>query len=245
MARLNFTTREYADDLWQAAECHLQGHDYKQAVTAFENYLKHELRRWRPRALAGLAESRLATNDVEGTLAACQECIEYYPSDASSYYARLLAAQANLERGELSAAEALLRQNLTSDLLTPESREWRDSLFALGKVLHGQGRYDEAIQRLQEAVARYPNTPQAIEGRYLIAEAYRQAAKVPQEKLDTDTVETARIMHQKQRNQLLAGAIENYEQVQTVLTQRQDQHELTSAEKAILRNSYFALGSSI
>jgi TolA-binding protein len=183
-------------------------------------------------------------NDLDGTLAAAGECIEYYPQDAASYDARYLAAEAHLERGELSAAEALLRQNLTNDLLTPESREWRDSLFLLGKVLHADGRYEETIQRLQEAVSRYPNTPQSVEARYLIAEAFREAAKVPQQKLESDTIETARIAHQKQKNQYLAGAIENYQQVQAVLNQRQEQRELTPLEKAILRNSYFALGNA-
>ena len=205
LSELNFTSKEYADDLWQAAEAYLLGHDFKRAAVAFENYLKSELRRRRPRALAGLAEACLALNDLDGTLAACQECIEFYPNDAASYFARLLAAQANLERGELANAEALLRQNLVSDLLTPESREWRDSLFTLGKVLHTDGRYDEAVQRLQEAVARYPDTPEAIESLYLIAESYREAALVPQEKLDKDTIETARIAHQKQKSQYLGA----------------------------------------
>lgn len=244
LAAINFTARDYADDLWQAAEAYLQGHDFKHAAIAFEDYLKHELRRRRPRALTGLAEARLALNDLEGTLTACEECAEFYPQDAANYRARLLAAQANLERGELATAESLLRKNLTSDLLTPESREWRDSLFSLGKVLHADGRYDEAISRLQEFVSRYPDTPQAVEGRYLIAEAYREAAKVPQKKLETDTIETARVAHQKQKNQYLAGAIENYEQVQAVLNRQAEQRELTVQEKSILRNSYFALGSA-
>ncbi len=244
LATANFTSREYADDLWQAAEAYLQGHDFKRAAATFEDYLKHELRRRRPRALAGLAEARLALNDLDGTLAACDECNEFYPQDSATYHTRLLAAQTNLERGELATAESLLRKNLTSDLLTPESREWRDSLFTLGKVLHADGRCDEAIQRLQEYVTRYPDTPHAVEGRYLIAEAYREAAKVPQQKLETDTIETARVTHQKQKNQYLAGAIENYEQVQTVLNHRQEQRELSLPEKSILRNSYFALGSA-
>ena len=243
LAELDFTTRQYPEDLWQAAEAYLQGHAFEKAVTSFEKYLKHELRRRRPRALAGLAEARLALNDLEGTLSACQECTEYYSNDAASYHVRLLAAEANLEKGDFAAAESLLRKNLTDDRLTPESREWRDSLFTLGKVLEADGRYDEAILRLQEAVARYPDTPQAIEGRYLIAVAYREAAKVPQQKLETDTIETARVAHQKQKLQYLSGAIANFETVQTVLNQRQEQHELTTLEKAILRNSYFALGA--
>ncbi len=243
LAELEFATRQFSDDLWLAAEAFLQGHDFRAAADGFEKYLQHELKKRRPGALAGLAEARLALNDLAGTLAACQECIEFYPNDAACYRARLLAAEANLEKGDFTTAEDLLRQSLTDDRLTPESREWRDSLFTLGKTLYADGRYEEAILRLQEAIDRYPNTPQAIEARYLVAQSYLAAAKAPQEKLEKDTIESARIAHQRQKRQYLTGAIANFSAVQNVLNQRQEQHELTPLEKAILRNSYFAMGA--
>ena len=103
----------------------------------------------------------------------------------------------------------------------------------------------EAIERLEEAVNRYPDSLQAIEARHLIAEACQQAAKVPQEKMATDTVETARLAHLKEAQQYLEMAITYYEQTQEVLNRRQEQTELSSLEKSLLRNSYFSIGGAL
>ena len=63
----------------------------------------------------------------------------------------------------------MLLDNLNGDYLTPESKEWRDSLFVLGELLHAQGRYADAARRLEEYVKRYPDLPDAIQARYLTA----------------------------------------------------------------------------
>jgi tetratricopeptide (TPR) repeat protein len=143
------------------------------------------------------------------------------------------------------AAEALLRENLNGELLTPDSKEWRDSLFALGRLLSGTDRHVDAIEALEESVARYPDTRQAIEARYLVAVACQQAASVPQGKAATDSVETARLSHLKQAQQFLETAIHYYEETQQVLNRRQEQTELSTLEKAMLRNSCFAVGAAL
>jgi len=245
LAKLDFSTPQYPEQVWQGVECFLEGHDFASALEALDQYAKNELRKRRPRALVLSAEALLALNRLDESLAACRECIDYFPRDAASFQARLLAARAHLERGETSAAEELLRQNLNGDFLTPESREWRDSLFELGKLLELDGRHEEAIERLDEAIARYPSTPQAIEARYLIAEACIKAAEVPQKKLEATTIRTARLLHYKQVQQLLAAAVGHYQQVQELLDRRQDSAELTPSQKAMLRNAYFAAGAAL
>jgi tetratricopeptide (TPR) repeat protein len=245
LGELEFTTRNYPDIVWQAAECYLAGHQFTQAVASLEEYLKYELRRRRPLALMHMGEALLALGRVDDALEALTECIEFYPHDAASFRSRLWAARANAEKGDAATAEALLRENLNGELLTPDSKEWRDSLFALGKLLAAGDRHVDAIESLEEAVARYPDTRQAIEARYLIAVACQQAADGPQEKAATDSVETARIAHLKQAQQFLETAIRYYEETQQVLNRRQEQTELSSLEKSILRNSYFAVGAAL
>jgi len=51
LAQLEFSTRRYPDDLWEAADCYLEGHLFSAAGTTLEDYLKHELRRRRPLTL--------------------------------------------------------------------------------------------------------------------------------------------------------------------------------------------------
>jgi TolA-binding protein len=192
-----------------------------------------------------VGEAELALENFDRALDALNECIGAYPADAAAYRARLLAAKAHIEKQNLKDAEKLLRENLENGYLTPSSPEWRDSLFAIGSLLQTLGRDEEAIGRLEEFVERYPDSPQLIDARYLIAEAYRRSARIPREKLQTDTIETSRIAHNKQMQQFLTSAIAQYEQVQDLLTRRQEQTELEPSDQAILRNCYFARGAAL
>ena len=112
---------------------------------------------------------------MDGALAAFEECIEFHPRDAAAYRARLGASQAHAEKGEMEQAEALLEENLTG-YLAPDSIEWRDSLFAMGRLCHRQGRFEDAAQRLEEAVHRYPDCDQTLPAYYLLAECNRASA---------------------------------------------------------------------
>lgn len=243
LARLRVALREYPEDLWQAAQCFLLGHDYKSAITVFEEYLKNESRRRRAMALVGLGEARLALGELDSAIQPLNECLQQYPLDPVTYRARLLIAEALQEKGQTQEAIELLRENLVSLQLTPDSIEWRDSLFELGRLLYLAEEYEEAIPRLEEAVERYPDAAQTLESRYLIAEAYRQAAKEPIEKLETVTIESSRVAATAELKHLLGEALKHYKQVQVELSRRSDVQRLTELERAILRNCYFARGT--
>src|SRR5262249_37944508 len=134
LAALEFSTRRYPDDLWQAAQSYLEGQNFSAAVRVFDEYMKNELRARRPLARVGTGQALLALGRFDDALAVLKECIEYFPEDASSYRARWLAAKAYVEKGDAAAAEKLLRENLNGEHLTPASKEWRDSLFTLGRL---------------------------------------------------------------------------------------------------------------
>jgi tetratricopeptide (TPR) repeat protein len=279
LATIRFATNSYTDDVWNSAENYLRGQDYPRAAMMLKEYLRYELRRRRPRALLDLGDAQLALGKPTQALITLQECIDNYTRDPTSYRARLVAARAQMERGSLEQAKSLLLANLEGTQLTPQSVEWRDSLFALGSLLHeeglmfeAQGRqdrtdalatnsteklaaadvslqrakelYEEATLRLEEAVARYPDVPQVIESRYVIAESFRAQARFAREKLQRAKIETARLEHSRELNRLLTAAIVEYEQVQDILTQRRERSQLTSSEQAILRNCYFARGAA-
>ena len=88
--------------------------------------------------------------------------------------------------GDLKQAEIYLQANLDGDQLTPASKEWRDSLFALGDLLHVAGRDAEAIVRLEDALQRYANAPQATAARYLLADSSRRLALTMRAGLGTE-----------------------------------------------------------
>ena len=147
LAMLHETTRQYPEHVWESAHCYLAGHDYENAVIMFREYLENDARGNRALALVGLGEGLLAREHTEEAVKAWTECIEMYPADPATYRARILSSLAYLELGNTKEAEALLRQNLDHSDLTPASLEWRDSLYALGKLLHAQGVTDAAQAR--------------------------------------------------------------------------------------------------
>lgn len=243
LAHLRVADRQYPNDLWNCSVSYLEGHDYRGAAKVLHKYLKTESRRRHPRALVGMGEAMLSMGYVDRALNALNECIEFYPRDAAAFRARLLASHAYLEKGQSEQAELLLQDNISGDFLTPASTEWRESLFALGELLHTIGDYGRAIERLEEAVARYPDDPQALKARYLAADAYRQFARSSREQLQQNVVETARATHGKQIRKAYDAALELYKTIQDQLSRQQETKELTPEERLMLRNSYFFAGS--
>jgi tetratricopeptide (TPR) repeat protein len=242
LAQLRFATREYPDDLWNCAELFLDGHDYEHAAEILEKYLESELRRRRPRALVNLGEALLALEQLNDAEAVFRECIEVYPRDAASFEARVFAAQVSFQRGDVDRAEALLLENLNGDFLSPASSEWRDSLFALGRLLHDGGHFQAALTRLVEAAERYPDDPRVPETRYLTAESYRQLANQTQEQLRAESTFQARLTRSRELEKLLQAALEHYEKTQAQLVERQDREPLAPLEQSILRNCVFSRG---
>ena len=139
-------------------------------------YMHNESRLRHAQALVDLGEAELSLGETERALQSFHECIQQHPRDVAIYRARLLASRAAANLGDLKQAEAFLQDNLNGEQLTPASKEWRDSLFALAELLHNAGRDREAIQRLEEALQRYPDAPQAIVARYLLADSSRRRA---------------------------------------------------------------------
>ena len=182
-----------------------------------------------------------------------------------------------MEKRDAQRAKELLADNIHHQELTPQSVEWRDSLFELGKILYREaslaetqsrlneahsnadppGRKElaaveanfracrEAERMLSEAVERYPDVSQALEARYLIAQAHRQLAELLAKQLSLTTIGPQRTALRKQQQQQLQQAADAYQQLQVHLTRKQDRAPLTALEAAILRNCYYGQGDAL
>jgi TolA-binding protein len=245
LAELHVAGRTYTDDLWNASECYLAGQDYKHAAETLKEYLKNEVRRRRATALLMLGRAELSGGNVDSAIAALDDCVKNYPADPVSFEARLLAAKALIEKGENDKAEPLLRANLENSNLTPRSTEWRDSLFLLGQLLQESGNASDAVRTLEEAIERYPTAPQAIEARYLAAEAHRRLGAVARDKRNADEVESVRTTHDQQMRGELETALAQYQQLETMLTDEKHDAANTPLNQSILRNSYFSQAAAL
>lgn len=178
LAAASFATREYPDYLWSAAECFYRGRSPHGVLRALASYMEDQPVRRRPAALLYRGEALLALGKTEQATADLRSCYEEYPRDAAAPRARLLAARAYRELGQLEEAASLLRRNVDGQDLTPASREWRESLIDLAEILQAQNRWNEADQFLAETLARYPDNPQAGLALYLRAYGKLRSAQV-------------------------------------------------------------------
>jgi len=273
LARQRYVTREYPRDLWKSGRNFNLGRDFQSAVVVLEEYLTTEARTERPLVLIALAEAYLSLNEIDKAIASVEECLRDFQTDPAVYRARLLAATIYVEKGDRQRAKKLLRENLYHESLTPESDAWRDSLFALGSVLHDEGRLmmlesaahtastdtdeidlsalqrghlllHDAVRQLSEAVARYPQAEQAIEARYKIAESYRAGARLPLEKLKRESIESRRAALNRQIEEELTAGLQHYDKlIARTNDKAHRQNALSVKEKKILRNAYFARGT--
>jgi len=243
LAGMRVATRQYPQDLWDSATCALDGHDFRGAARVFEEYLKEESRGRQALAMACLGESLLSLGRIDEAIAALERCIALYPRDVAALRARLLASQAHVEKGNSRRAQQLLEENLNGETLTPASKEYRDSLLALGRLLHRAKGYEEAIRRLEEVVNRYGDSRQALEARYLLGDCHLRFARAESEKLKDDVVEQLRSERTRRIREGLRTAAQWYRQTQQAVLKHQESSELGPVERLMLRNSYFLMGS--
>lgn len=242
LAELRFSTRHYTDDLWQAAENYFRGQSYTHTALVLDDYLHNEAQTRRALALLRYGQSKLAIGKTQEAIAALDECIEMHSRDPNIYSARVECAKAYLLANQPRKAEKLLLTNLMGETLTPASIEWRDSLFLLGDQLHEEGKYAEAIAKLEEAVERYPEAPQALLAQYTIARAFHSAAEEPAQKARGAKTENERQKNRRLRDQNLQEALDTYLKVQRQIT-LEGRNVESALTKTLLRNCYMMQGS--
>jgi len=242
LSELRFASRQFTEDLWRAAEDYYNGQSYTHTERMLNEYLHHEAQEKQALALLRLGQSQLALGKNASAIETLEECIEIHPGDAVVYQARLECALALLQEDQGKRAQKLLLTNLVGGSLEPAASEWRDSLFLLGIYLHNSEQYYEAIEKLDEAVRRYPDATQALLARYTIARSYHSASKQPAKTAREAKTESERQKNSKLRDQNLTSALENYFQVQRMLT-LQGHVDSNELERTLLRNCYMMQGS--
>lgn len=269
LADRKLASREFAPLMQQAAKLFEEGQDYESARIALTRTLDVQGRSERPETLVMLGKVLIDLDRLDAAIGAFNECYLSFRKNPVSYRARMLASQALIEQGKLEEARKLLFANLWEEDLSPESTDWRDSLFALAELLYTQARvayafakekaaapnavkadvadayeaaaklFDEASQRLNEAVARYPETEQAVLARYQLAECNRCLARNKFRLRNAHPISTAQKQLETEAKNFLVSALADLEIVQAQLNQRADTRELSQTERKLLRNCYF------
>ncbi len=265
-AALQFDTEEYLPTQWSAIDAYQRGRHFTKSIRLLEPYLRYEQRPRQPRGLVAYGRALLAEDRPDDAIDALTTCIVEFPRDPLRYDARLLAALAYAEKGDLDNARVLLRDNLQDGSLTPQSPAWRDSLLNLGEMLYqrayrnyliaeqtdpreqvallreNQPVLEEAIRYLNEAVERYfQQHPRAESAAYLAARANVMAAQWPRiESQSPEILDAARRSLRAQADQALQTALDGFIALRKHLITREEDQRLPDGEQAMLRNCFLA-----
>lgn len=277
LARLQQAGENYIDHLWNAAEHYYDGREYPKAISLYRQYLDEPPETRAARAYLRIGEAMLASGDLDGALDALKRCILFYPNDSDAFRARLVASRVYVDRNRLDEAKELLLYNLESGDLTPDSLEWRDSLFALGEAmfheallkqteakkqgLEGSDQrkiqeamvtlkeshdlYVETAARLSQAVVRYGNDESAIEAKYLLAQAFKNAAAHPKKELELTDIQGKQFQLKVARDNYLSKAYDAFSELESFLMSELDRRRLSETEQRILRNCTVAKGDTL
>ncbi|MFO0946996.1 MAG: tetratricopeptide repeat protein [Planctomycetota bacterium] len=258
------SSNQYADLLWQAALNTFDAHYYDRAAELFHEFGEAHgtgEREFLTRYL--ISRCAMASEDFARARELLEEVLARRPRSPNRFEARVDLAECYVELAEalgpepkdaegkakrteyLSRADALLAENidgLNFDL-EPKALEWQRSLFVLGRLLHEQGRYPQAIERLREASRRYPDASQVLDSKYRIADSYRRWAEASQTLMqDPGVTPRGRTVLQNERNDRLKSALQEFEDLRSKLLKVQEERPLSPDEQALLRGSFFSVG---
>jgi tetratricopeptide (TPR) repeat protein len=269
LARLELRSSEYPEILWSAAESYRQANDLRKANSFLTEYIRFEDRVKRARGFVALGRNHVHAGEWSQALEPLDRCLVEYPTNPVSYEARLLAARAKNELGQMDDAIELLESNLSDFQLDPQSSVWQDSLFELGQTMFQKGDqlsllvnesqapaedpsvieklqsshtdFLKAIQRLNEAVSRYPEDPRYYDTRYLLAKSYGLAAQLPEYilKSNPNLIDTARREQSQLRRQLLEKSLEAFRGLHQTINSQAESGSPPETTLAIVRNCYF------
>jgi tetratricopeptide (TPR) repeat protein len=243
LAKLRFGTKFYTSDLWRSAESFFNGHSFTRTIELLDEYLRYEPELRNAEAMLRLGQAHLALRQISESIAAFEECIEFHPLDGSTFQARIDCAKAYWQLGNTSRAEQLLRDNIAGSTLKPSSREWKDSLFELGMLLHESGRHEEAIGTLEEAIDRYPNDGNRLVAQYEIGESYRRLAGELLNRAQDARTESERKKRHQMATDHLNKALKHFEEVQVAITFKTHDIHSDPLLGTMLRNCYMLEGT--
>ena len=232
----------FADSLWNAGVAFDLAGEADRAIEVFSEYANGDPDEPRhPAAVFRLAEAHQVRGDYEMAKAFYDELIEKNPNSPEGQRSFIRLAQTLLRIGDeasIKRSEQLLKKVVDSGMFAPEADEHRQGLFELGSMLYKLGRYPEAIERLQEAVTRFPDHPQTPLIRYKLADSLRLSAGEIKESLD-------KAMPDREREELVRLRTERLQEAQGLFLQVRkdiealDELGLDELDRRLLRNAMY------
>jgi len=169
----------YMRALYSAGHSFYMAGDYATAVPLLDEYAGVKLKdEHAPEVLYKQANALAALGSYERAINVCRGNAVAHPTNIFAYRSILLEGDLyrSLGGANLAYAAEIYAGILTDGRFLSESPEWRRAIYALGETLYKIGDYRNALLRLDEALQRFPDDPEAGSALYYFALACRQAA---------------------------------------------------------------------
>lgn len=228
--------------LWNAADCFDRAGDQTRAIQLFTEFV--QTHKNSDRLLEGkfrLARCFQAQNQYDTAVNLFEAIIQANPGSDEAYRAYVPLAQCYLLRsGDADAdrAQQLLNSVLDGRVFRPDAPDFKRALIELGKLHLRQGHASEAIERLREAIDRYPDAPERARLDFDLADALRLSASAIEKQLGDAMPVADRSRLAELRRQRLGEARDLYEQVRARI-EAADPATLTEIQRLVLRNAIF------
>lgn len=170
----------YGDALWKGIDLYDRAGDTQRTISALELFVAQRPDDpLTPEALLRLGRSYQAAGEFDKAIATFEQNQFRFPNTLAASKSAIPLAQVYIAKGPefFERAVRVLRAVLENNgVLTPKAEEFKQALFELGQLYYRTDHFEEAVGRLQEWTARYPNDPRLGQVLFLMADSYRKSA---------------------------------------------------------------------
>lgn len=171
--------KDHAEAMWKAVELYDRAGDLQMVTSTLEMFAAERPQDGQtPDALLRLGRAYQAMGMFDKSVSAFERNQLIYGQSLAASKSGVPLAQAYIAKGPqfYLRAEKVLQSVLQSPVLSPEAEEFGQSLFELAQLYSRTSRYEEAVQRLEEMLQRYPTDPRKPQLIFMAAECYRKSA---------------------------------------------------------------------
>lgn len=170
----------YGEALWKGIDLYDRAADTQSVISALELFVAERPDDGlAPDALLRLGRSYQATGQFDKAIGSFLRNQFRYPKSLATQKSLVPLAQAYIAKGPdffNKAEQVLLGVVDNNPQITPEAQEFKQSLMELAQLYYRNGRYEEAVARLEELTQRYPRERQIGQMLFLMADSYRKSA---------------------------------------------------------------------
>ncbi len=243
-SRRAFVTNAEAagESLWMAADAYDRAGAPDLAVAALKSYVQEQRddARW-VEAKFRLAHAFQAAGEYESAKMLYEEIISQHEASRFAYrsYAPLAICYLLISGDkDWERAESRLLAVLQGGVLEPDSAEFREALLELGLMYRRIGKYTLAIERLDEALTRYPDLGQRPDVVMALADSHRMAADEIEQMFVEAMPLAERLRLEATEKERLIAALDAYTRVRDIIDGR-GKGRPRPADAERLRNSLF------